>query len=76
MADSIPTPQLLDEEARLAAEQRARISRVTHEVEDIFLREDMTMGDLLEVFGLLTGRANDVFSRTKIVTIKQNHERS
>jgi len=72
---SFATPKLLDEEARLAAEKRATISRVTLEVEAIFLRDDLDMGDLLEVFGLLTGRANEVFSRTKIKTLKENYGR-
>ncbi|MEX2053936.1 MAG: hypothetical protein WD883_00050 [Candidatus Colwellbacteria bacterium] len=70
---SLPTPKLLDEEARLASEKRALISKVTLEVEAVFLREDMDMGDLLEVFGLLTNRANEVFSLIKIKTIKEKH---
>lgn len=70
------TTKLLDEEARLAKEQREKISRVTLEFEQILLREEMTVGDLLEIFGLFTGRANDIFSKTKIKTIKESYERN
>lgn len=75
MDKKIPTatPKLLDEEARLAADKRAFISRVTLEIEEILLREDMSVGDLLEIFGLFTGRANNVFSEIKIKTIKEKY---
>ena len=73
---NIPTPKLLDEEARLAQEKRALMSRVTLEIEKILLREDLTVGDLLEIFGLFTGRANSLFERIKIKTIKENYERT
>ena len=71
---NIPTPKLLDEEAKLEAERRVWVSRIALEIEEILLREDMTMGDLLEVFGLFTSRANSVFERTKIKTIKEKYE--
>ena len=76
MEDKIPTAttKLLDEEARLAAEKRALISKVTLEIEQILLREDLTVGDLLEIFALFTGRANSVFEKIKIKTIKENYE--
>jgi len=70
---NIPTPKLLDEEAKLEAERRVWVSRIALEIEEILLREDMTMGDLLEVFGLFTSRANSVFERTKIKTIKEKY---
>ena len=70
---NVPTPKLLDEEIKLEAERRARVSRIAYEIEKMLLREDMTMGDLLEVFGLFTGRANSVFERTKIKTIKEKY---
>ena len=75
MNDKIPivTPKLLDEEARLAAEKRVLISRITLEIEQIFLREDINVGDLLEIFGLFTGRANEVFSQIKIKKIKEDY---
>ena len=75
MSDStnIPTPRLLDEEAKLEAERRARISQATLEIEQILLREDMTVGDLLEIIGLFTSRANSVFEKTKIKTIKEKY---
>ena len=69
----IPTPKLLDEEARTAVEHRALMSRITLEIEEILLREDMTIGDLLEIFGLFTNRANSVFEKTKIKTIKEKY---
>ena len=71
--NSIPTPKLLDEEAKIEAERRARISRITLEIEQILLREDMTVGDLLEIFGLFTNRANSVFEKIKIKTIKEKY---
>lgn len=66
----IPTPKLLDEEAHLAQEHRDAISRVTLEIEAILLRESMTVGDLMEIFGLFTGRANKFFENITIKTIK------
>mgnify|MGYP001592370604 FL=1 len=76
MEDKIPTAttKLLDEEARLAAEKRALISKVTLEIEQILLREDLTVGDLLEIFGLFAGRTNSIFEKIKIKTIKENYE--
>ena len=74
MDDEIPTPKLLDEEARLAAEKRALISRVTLEIEKILLRENMTVGDLLEIFGLFTARANSVFEKVTIKKVKESYE--
>lgn len=75
MAGEIPTPKLMDEELRLAKEKRELISRVTLEIESILIKEDMTLGDLLEIFSLFTGRANDVFAKTKIKQIKEAYER-
>lgn len=70
---NVYTDSLLDHEAKTEAERRAAIGKITLEVEEIFLRENMSMGDLLEVFGLLTGRANDVFSKIKIKKIKEDY---
>lgn len=67
----IQTPKLLDEEKKMAQEKRDQISRVTLEIESIFLRENMTVGDLLEIFGLFTGRANRMFEN---ITIKQTKD--
>lgn len=77
MESKIPTatPKLLDEEMRLAAEKRALISRVTLEVEQILLREDLTMGELGEVLDMFNARAHSVFSQTKLKDIKNNYER-
>ncbi len=73
MAGEIPTPKLLDEEARQEKERREKLGRIALEIEQIFLREDMSVGDLLEVFGLFTGRANSVFERIKIKKIKEEY---
>ena len=67
------TVERLDEEARLAREQREKISRVTLEFEEILLRENMTTGDLLEIFGLFTSRANSVFEKITIKKLKEEH---
>lgn len=76
MSDSIPpSARLMDEEAKQQKEHREKISRVVLEVEKIFLREHFTMGDMLEVIELFTGRANRVFSEMKISHIKELYER-
>lgn len=71
----VATAKLLDEEKRIEEERRARISRVTLEIEDILLREDFTMGELAEVLDLFNSRAHAVFSRTKIRTVKETYDR-
>ena len=78
MESKIPeaTSKLLDEEMRLAAERRALISRVTLEVEQILLREDLTMGELGEVMDMFNARAHNVFSKTKLKDIKNTYERN
>ncbi len=65
---------LADEEKRQTVAHRLLISKIAKEVEVIFLRENLTMGDLLEVFGLFTERANRVFSEKKISEIKKSYE--
>ena len=69
----IPTPKLLDEEARLEKEHRKKMSRATLEIEQILLRENLTMGDFLEIVELFTSRANSVFSKIKIKEIKEKY---
>lgn len=73
-AIEVPTPKLLDEEARIAQEKRARISLVALEIDNILIREDLTVGDLLEIFNLFVGRANKMFENIKIKQTKQNYE--
>lgn len=75
MAAEVPkfTEKFLDEEARLAKEQREKISRVTLEIEALLLKEEMTVGDLLEIFGLFTSRANSVFEKITIKKIKEEY---
>lgn len=70
-AIEVPTPKLLDEEARIAQEKRALISKVTLEIDNILIREDLTVGDLLEIFNLFVGRANKMFEN---ITIKQTKD--
>lgn len=71
----IKTPELLEEEARQSREREEKISRVALELEAIFLREQLTMGDVLEIQELFNSRANRVFSSTKISHIKETYER-
>ena len=70
---SIPTPSLLDYEARLAAEKRELISRVTLEIEEIFIRENLTMGDLGEIMDMFNSRAHSIFSKVEIKTLKDQY---
>ena len=64
---------LLDEEAKLAIEKRALISRVTLEIDEILLRENLTMGDWAEIADLINARSIKYFSQIKIKTIKENY---
>ena len=59
------------EEARHAA----WIGKITLEIDAILLREDCSMGDLLEIFDRFTSRANSVFANTKLKSIAQNYDR-
>lgn len=70
----IPTARLLDEEKRSEEERRQKISGVTLEIEQILLREDMTMGELAEVLDLFNSRAHSIFSKTKIKQIKDSYD--
>lgn len=69
------TAKLLDLEVENEKKRREMIGRVTLEVEQIFLREDITMGELAEVLDLFNSRAQKVFSATKIKTIKETYDR-
>jgi hypothetical protein len=70
------TIKLLDQEAKDAQAQREKIRRVAIEIEGIALREGLTVGDLLEVFGLFTQRANKVFEKITIKEVKEKYERT
>ena len=70
----ISTPKLLDEEARIASERRALISRITMEIEAILIREDFTMGELAEIMDLFNSRAHFIFSQTKIKDVKDKYD--
>lgn len=69
------TDQLLDNEAANIAARRATIAAVTLEVEAIFLREELTMGELSEVLDLFNARAHSVFTNTKLSVIKDTYDR-
>lgn len=73
-ASEISSPKLLDEEAKLAAERLALISRVTLEIEKILLREDLTMQELADVLDTFNSRAHAVFSRMKIKKVKDEFD--
>lgn len=70
---NIPSSKLLDHEVETANEKQATLSRVTLEIENILLRENMTMGDFLEIVSLFTHRANQVFSLSTIKSIKEKY---
>lgn len=70
------TVKLLDKEARDAKEHRERISRVVLEVEQILLREKLTVGDFLEIVNMFTARANKVFENITIKEVKESYDRS
>lgn len=63
----------MDEEARLAIKHRELISRVISEVEKILLKEELNMGDFMEVVGVFVERSNQVFAKIKIKTIKNDY---
>mgnify|MGYP001612400995 FL=1 len=63
----------MDEEKASAEEHRARLSRVTLEIEKILLRENLAMGDFLYIVDVFNARANKVFSETKIKKIKEDY---
>lgn len=69
----VHTPSLFNQEEQQELERRAKISKVTIEFENMLLRENMTMGDMLEIFGLLTARANNVFSKITIKKIQEDY---
>lgn len=76
MSDNTPkTKELLEEERRQEMERRKRISTAALQVEQIFLKEQMTMGEVLEVFSLLTERANQVLSLTPLQKIKDDFDK-
>jgi hypothetical protein len=66
---------LLDEEVALAKAHREKISRITLAIEEMFLKEELTMGDLLEIFGMFTARANKVFESITLNKIKDDYDR-
>ena len=70
------TIKLLDNEAQAAQAHRDKISRATLEVEQILLREELNVGDFLEIFGLFTERANKVFEKITIKEVKEKYDRS
>lgn len=69
----IPSAKLLDEEAWVAAEHRALISRVALEIEAILLREGLTMDDFGQIVQVFNSRAHSVFARMSIKQITESY---
>ena len=66
----------LEKNARQVEEiHRQKMGRIAQEVEKIFLREDLTMGEMAEVMDLFNSRAHAVFSDTKLKKIRDDYER-
>lgn len=57
------------------AAHQERIGAIAREVDDIFQRTNLTMGEMLEVMDLLNARSNHVFSKMKITDIKLEYDR-
>ena len=74
--DKIPdgTVELLDLGAKEAMRRQTLLAGIAKEIEKIFLREDLTMGELTEVMDLFNARAQAIFSRTKIKDIKKQYD--
>lgn len=73
--DDFKTPELMDIETENIAKRRHTLSKIALEIEEIFLREDLTMGELTEVMDLFNARAQRVFSNTKLKFIKETYDR-
>lgn len=70
-----PTAKMMDEETKTKEEHQNKMGAIALEIEQIFLRENLTMGDLSEVLDLFNSRAQAVFSGMSIKSIKENYER-
>lgn len=57
-----------------AEKHRAKIGKITQEVEAILLREEMTWGDWGEVIDLLTARTHAIVSSLTLKQIKKDYD--
>lgn len=71
-----PHEAVQNEEQIIEARRRTRLGAIAKEVEAIFLREDISMEEMVEVLGLFNSRAHAVFSKMKLNEIKNIYERS
>ena len=69
------TANLMDEELKQVTEKQLQLGRVAHEIEDIVLRENLTMQELAQVFDLFNARVHSVISKMKVKDIKETYER-
>lgn len=76
MNEFTSTQELMDKERENMLKRRGVISKIALKIEEIFLSEDLTMGELSEVMDLFNARAHSVFSKMKLKTIKENYGRS
>lgn len=67
--------KLMGAEHATEEQRRSRLGAIAQEVEKIFLRESLTMGELSEVLDLFNARAHAVFSDMSIKSIKESYER-
>lgn len=67
------TVKLLDDEHAKEVERRNKIGRIALQIEELFIKEDITMGDLAEIMDLFNARAHKVFSNFKIKDIKEKY---
>lgn len=69
------TPKLLDLELTEANKRRALLRKISLEIENILLRESVTMGELGEIMDLFNARAHSVFSKAKVEEVKKSFEK-
>jgi hypothetical protein len=66
------TSKLLEEERRLEIARRIGMGKLVLEIEEKFIAAGSTMGDVMEVFSMLTERANRVMSNIPLDKIKND----
>ena len=69
------TEKLMDIEAKWAKEHQEKLTRIVNEIEKIFLKECITMGDFLEVMDTFNKRSNRVFEKITLKKIKEDYDR-
>ena len=66
----------MQEEMKRRQGHAEKLSRITREIEDILIREDMSWNDWYEVVGLLGKRTSDVVGPMKVKTINEMYART